>query len=236
MESAVIRKRLNDFLNSEKSGEGKKVSKPFKDGLNKFFTDLVYDAIKEATDNVSIINSLPEADARLVGTDLAKDIGVESYYVIFKQVRSQVKGSLQLKFGWQFTVLKGKTEEIQIRNDYGVMYKINGDWVLRDLVFKNEADAVARCNAMNEGTESVAIEKAASDDAKVIVCAKCGAFIDLGEAHQCGDGYLCADCAAEDLDEGEEKIDGEKEAVTDVDADVNTGRGKVGVDSEGAVD
>lgn len=163
MENAILKKRITEFLSTEKSGDGKHLGKVFKDNLAKFISDIVFEEVKLVQDSIPMKETIPEADASVMKS-FRHDVGDEVFYVIFKQGRSQVKGKLQLVFGWQFAVLRGKTEEIQIRADHGILYKVNGDWILQDLVFKKEEDAVARCNQLNSGIESFAVKEAEKEE------------------------------------------------------------------------
>lgn len=156
MQKEVLTKKISDFLDSEKTGEGKELSKVFKDALDKFFQEAVYEAVKDAIKEVPMKESVPEADASVVGK-FKHPLKKEVYYILFKQVRKQMPNSLRVKFGWQYAVLKGKTEEIQVRADHGILYKINGDWVLQDHTFSTEEKAVERCNILNGGTSEFAI-------------------------------------------------------------------------------
>ena len=240
MANATIKKRINDYLDTEKTGEGKKLSKGSRDNLSDFFSELVFQEVKKAQETVPMKATLPEADASVVHR-LPHRIGEELYYVIFKQVRSQVKGSLQVKFGWQFTVLFGKAEEIQIRNDSGILYKINGDMVLSDLVFKKEADAVARCNELNAGTDSFTVEKADRDQPKVTHCARCDALIKVEEAVTLDgeEGLFCLDCSDKIQTEKEEAEAAKvKEADDGKESESieSAGTEEVGSDTEGKVD
>lgn len=240
MQKDTIKKQVNDFLVTEKSGDGKKVGKAFKDGLVNLISDIVYEETKAINDAMPMKTSLPEADASVMSR-LPFDIGEDVFYVIFKQVRSQVKGKLTVKFGWQFTVLRGRTEEIQIRNDHGVLYKVNGDWVLKDLIFKEEPAAVARCNKLNEGTESYHIDGA--ENTKVVRCLDCDAIVDPTDAstHEVDGGFLCDECfhIRELAREAEEEAKGSTDEGTSgansgVDADGEEAGNETSVDNGGS--
>lgn len=232
MKSDTYKKQVNDFLNSEKSGEGKKLSKGFREELQGFISDLVFEEVKKVTDDAPIGGSIPAADASVI-SKLPHGMGEEVYYVIFKQVRTQVKGKLTVKFGWQFAVLKGKTEEIQIRKDLAVLYKINGDWVLKDLVFKKEGAAVRRCNQLNAGTDSFHVDGVDTSD-EVCECALCGAVLLSVEAKELDDGRLvCSDCLKGIESEGEKNGEAERE---DHGSSVDTGREDVGDEAKGIFD
>lgn len=188
----MIRKQVDEFLDTDKAAEGKTYSKAFRESLANFVTGISNEASRAARDVAPMKDTLPDADASVISKFRA-DVGDWVYYVIFKQVRGQVKGRLQLVFGWQFTVLYGKVEEIQIRSDHGVVFKVNGDFVLNDLVFKDRSLAVSRCDVLNEGIDALAynpIEK----------CRLCGAKVDLSEDKHYlyssipTDGVLCNDC------------------------------------------
>ena len=200
MENAMLKKKINEFLATEKSGDGKGAGKVFKENLAKFISGIVFDEVKAIQDSIPMKETIPEADASVM-KEFKHDIGEEVYYVMFKQVRSQVPGRLQVQFGWQFAALRGKTEEIQIRNDHGVLYKVNGDMILQDLVFKTEEEALAKCRQLNAGTESFAVTKAELPN--IEKCCVCGADVDLnGEWFETHHAYplepdapvLCREC------------------------------------------
>lgn len=159
MENAMLKKQLNDFLSTEKSGDGKGTGKVFRENLSKFIKNIVFEEVKEIRATIPMKETIREVDASVM-KEFKHDIGDVVFYVIFKQVRSQVPGRLQVKFGWQFAVLRGKAEEIQIRADHGVLYKVNGDMVLQDLVFKTEEEALAKANQLNKGTEAFVVLRA----------------------------------------------------------------------------
>ena len=150
MEREVLASKLNEFLDREKSGDGKNLGKACRDALTKFFADILYDEIKNVMETIPIGDSVPEADASLMSKFKHK-IGKDVYYILFRKVKTQKSNSLQVQFGWQYDVLKGRTEEIQIRSDHGILYKIAGDWVLQDLTFADELEAQQRCNELNDG-------------------------------------------------------------------------------------
>lgn len=176
MESVMLKKQINDFLESEKSGYGKGASKAFKENLAKFIGDVVFEEIKLIKNEIPMKESIPESDASLINK-FKHRVGEDVFYVIFTQVRKQLPGKLQVKFGWQFAVLSGKVKEIQIRNDHGIVYNVNGDFVLSDLVFKSEEKAQAKANQLNSGTEPFAISEA--DEAHIVKCSICGELVDL---------------------------------------------------------
>lgn len=216
MQKDAIRKRLSEFLDSEKSGDGKKVGKAFREGLVGFISDIVYEEVKAVKDAMPMKESLPEADASVM-SHLPFDIGEDVFYVIFKQVRSQVKGKLTVKFGWQFTVLRGRTEEIQIRNDHGVLYKVNGDWVLKDLIFRDESLAVARCNRLNAGTESYHVEGA--EEIKTVRCLDCVAIVNIDDVHEVEGGFVCSECLEKRKVEEVANGNTDGESISEVNAD-----------------
>ena len=233
MENVLLKKKINDFLVSDAAGEGKKLSKSFKDGVVKFLIGIVSDEVKAVRDSIPMSATIPESDAR-VADRFTHYIGDFVYYVLFKQVRSQVPGKLQVHFGWQFTVLSGKVEEIQIRADHGILYKINGDWALQDVVYKTEKEALAKCRILNAGTSSVAI-KEVEDNVLLVPCDKCGKEVDVhGEwwltTHGAGDELfepvLCKECY--------EAVNGGKdgdEAAKELGSSVDNGASEAGVDS-----
>ena len=236
MENILLKKTINDFLVSDAGGEGKKLSKQFKDGLVKFLVGLVSDEVKAVRDSIPMSATIPESDAR-VADRFTHYIGDYVYYVLFKQVRSQVPGKLQVHFGWQFTVLSGKVEEIQIRADHGILYKINGDWALQDVVFKSEDAALEKCRTLNVGTSSVAV-KSAEDNSLFVPCDKCGKDVDVHSAwylthHIPGDELyapvLCEDC----YEKAMEEKDGEEAKSENGGSSVDNGGTEAGVDSEG---
>lgn len=240
MENILLKKKVNDFLVSDEGGEGKKLSKKFRDGLTKFIVDLVSDEVRSVRDSLPISVS---AAGEGVANSFSHFIGDFVYYVIFKQVRSQVPGKLRVHFGWQFTVLSGKIEEIQIRTDHGILYKINNDLVLQDVVFSAEEDALAKCKVLNAGTASVAICKA-EHEAVFVPCDSCGKQVDVtGEwylsTHATGDELfkpvLCKECYEKALKEAN---DGRKQETSEEvgEAAVGAGAQETGADSEGKAD
>lgn len=230
MENATLKKKVYDFLNTEKSGDGKKVGKAFKDALVTFVSAQIFDSVKDVQDKIPMKYSIPGADASVIDA-FEHDVGEEVYYVIFKQVRSQVKGKLQVKFGYQFTVCHGKITEIHVRTDHAVLYVINGDVVLHDLVYKDEEEALKRCKRLNDGTDGIAIEGAESVEPEVVSCSVCGAIIDAKEVgHQYGTGVICDECFAK-LNKEVDTDGGEDEGST-----ADTGTVEVGVVADGAAD
>lgn len=178
MENVMLKKKINEFLATEKSGDGKGAGKVFKENLAKFISGVVFEEVKAIQNAIPMKETIPEADASVI-KNFKYGIGEEVYYVMFKQVRSQVPGRLQVRFGWQFAALRGKIEEIQIRNDYGILYKVNGDMILQDLVLKTEEEALAKCRQLNAGTESFAVIKAELPNIKK--CCVCGDEVDLND-------------------------------------------------------
>lgn len=159
MRKDTITKRLDEFLEKDKTGEGAKLSKDLKDALVDWFASENALDIKKLTDETPMTKSLPQASASVgLVNRLPFKIGVWVYYILFKQVKFQEKTSISQRWGWQYAVLKGKTEEFQLRADYGVSYKINGDWVLLDHVFADEKKAIARCNDLNQGTSDIGVD------------------------------------------------------------------------------
>lgn len=141
---------LNEYLEKEKTGEGAGLTKDFKIGLSGFLFELLSKELKEVTDQLDITHAIPEASGKLLDKFPYK-IGDELYYVIFKKVKHQDHKSIKQEWGWQFTVLRGKAEEIQIRNDYGVLYKMSGDYVLVDFIYRDEKEAWDKCKHLNKG-------------------------------------------------------------------------------------
>lgn len=195
MQSIVLKKRIGEFLTTEKSGDCKSAGKVFIDNLAKFILDIVFEEVKLTKDAIPMSLTLPEADVATSG--LKHNVGEVVYYVIFKQVRSQVKGRLTVTYGWQFAVMRGKIEEISIRSDHGILCKVNGDSILQDLVFKTEAEALVKCTQLNSGTVACGIEE---DKNKHVYekCADCGCDVDLkGKWYQDDvtlTGVLCESC------------------------------------------
>lgn len=249
MESVMLKKQINDFLTAEKIGDGKGAGKVFKENLAKFISGIVFDEVKAVQNSIPMKETIPEADASVM-KEFKHDIRDEVFYVMFKQVRSQVPGRLQVQLGWQFAVLRGKVEEIQIRNDHGVLYKVNGDMILQDLVFKTEEEAVAKANQLNKGTEAFAVTKAEIDH--IEKCCVCGADVDLnGEWFETHHAYplepealvLCRECWEKEQAANAQPPEGdEKKEGGDVDGDeedgksVDNGRAEVGADSTGEYD
>lgn len=154
MRKDTLTNEITDYI--EKSGEGADLSKAFREGLVKLVCNVVYAAVKAAKEEVPMKETVPESDASII-TKFKHPLKKEVYYILFKQVKKQEVNSLRVKFGWQYAVLQGKTEEIQIRADYGVLYKINGDWVLQDHTFSTEKMAIKCCQNLNEGTSDFGI-------------------------------------------------------------------------------
>lgn len=150
MKIDILRNSINEFLENEKTGEGKNLSKGFVDGLVKFTFNTLSEEVKSLVDAVPLKESVPEAAANII-SEFPFKLGEEVFYVVFKNVKTQSETSIKQNWGWRHTVLRGKTEEIQIRADYGVLYKVNGDWILADLIFSSEELALKKCSLLNEG-------------------------------------------------------------------------------------
>lgn len=212
--NTAIKKKLGEFLKTEPTGEGQKLSKAFQDSLEVCVSDLVFEESKKIQKSVPMGATLPKSDASLINK-LPFNIDTEVYYIVWKQVRAQVKGSLQVKFGWQFVVLTGKIYEVRIRHDFGVLYRINDDEVLVEYVFKDRNKAVERCAQLNKGTAVLAVEEASIPSLEdVVTCSKCGAVVRKQDCVSDSEaGWICADCVAKQS-KAEEVVDGKKEEGT----------------------
>ena len=150
MKKDILETRINEFLVSDKTSEGKGLSKGFRDGLVKFTFDILNEEIKNFSNLIPIKDAIPEASASII-SKFPFQLGREVFYVIFKNVKTQSTTSIKQDWGWKHTVLQGKTEEIQIRRDGSILYKVNGDWVLVDLIFNSRELALKKCNTLNQG-------------------------------------------------------------------------------------
>ncbi len=157
MKKVTLKKRICDFIESEKTGEGRALSEAFVDALVDCVHDDIFAEVKRSMDRVKIEGKIPEAAASAI-KGFKHDLGKNVYYILFKQVRRQSDHSLQIKLGWQYDVLTGRTEEIQVRSDYGILYRVGGNWVLQDHIFDTRDEAVVKCNLLNEGTAAFALK------------------------------------------------------------------------------
>lgn len=236
--NTAIKKKVREFLKSElANNDGKEFSKAFQDDLEKCVADLVFSESKKIQNSLPIGNTLPKSDAGLVGK-LPFNIDEAVYYVVWKQVRVQVKNSLKVKFGWQFTVLQGKVVDIFIRHDRAVLYHINDDEVLLEFVFKNKNKAIEKCNTLNVGTVVFAVDEGsipAIED--VVECAGCGCVCKKECCEEVGSNLYCESCLTKlkiEDEKSEEVTSGkEKEVGTDSNNTEVAGSEEVSVDAEG---
>ena len=158
MTKSELVERINEFISTEKTGEGKGLSEGFIDSLAGFFCLDIFEEVKRGMEAVRIGSALPDADAGLV-KGFKHGLGKDVHYVLFKQVRRQAEQSLKVKLGWQYDALSGRTEEIQVRSDYGILYRVSGNWVLQDFIFKTRKEAVDKCNELNAGTDAFYLQE-----------------------------------------------------------------------------
>lgn len=215
--NTTIKKRLKEFLKSElENNDGKEFSKAFQDDLEKCVSDLVFSESKKIQESLPIGNVLPKSDAGLV-SKLPFNIDDSVYYVVWKQVRVQVKNSLKVKFGWQFTVLQGKVTDIFIRHDRAVLYHINDDEVLLEFVFKSKSKAIEKCNILNVGTVIFAVDEGSIPSIEdVVECAGCGCVCTKDSCAEIDSKFYCDSCLAKSKEKKPKEVtDGEEEAGTD---------------------